>query len=54
LRGIPPRPRALSLLPISSYGAQRNLCSSPFDFSLNLVHRWNGSRRHPLTGTHVP
>lgn len=55
LRGVPPlRPRALSLLPISSYGTQINLHISPFDFPLNPAHRWNGSRCHPFIRTHVP
>lgn len=39
LRGFPPpRPRALSLLPISSYGTQINLFVSPFDPPFKSAH----------------
>lgn len=55
LRGGPPlRPRALSLLPISSYGAQEivryPICSS----AEKLRARRNGTRRYPFIGIYVP
>jgi phosphoinositide-3-kinase regulatory subunit 4 len=53
LRGVPPpRPRSLSLLPISSYGTQTNFGVSPFD--LETRARRNGTRCRSFIRTHVP
>ena len=55
LRGVTPlRPRALSLLPISSYGMENFLHYPIWSSAERPRARRNGTRCNPFTGAHVP
>ena len=55
LRGVPPfRPRALSLLPISSYGMQKIMHYPIWPSVEQLRARRNGTRCYPFARTYVP